>query len=211
MDQQSPFKKESSPFNEYAAPINEAAAPPPRPVAPLNPNGYVGREGYQLVVQDRATLPPICVKTGQPATQTVKRLYYWSHPALLITILAGVLIYAILVMVLRKSVTLEIPLSQEAYDKRKRALTITRGLMILSVIGIITAIVIAVGYAQPYNSLGGIAALVGFGSFLVLLIAAIFDGNIAKIITPKKIENGYGWFKGASEKMLAQVPDVHAR
>ena len=152
-------------------------------------------------------MPPICVKTGTPAHQTVKRTYHWSHPALLLTILAGVLIYAILVMVLRKSVTLEIPLSQEVYDKRMRCLIVTRILMVLCIVGIISAIVIGAGFAAPYNSMGAIAAGLGFGSFLVLLIAAILDSKFARIITPKKIENGYAWFKGASPILLAQLPE----
>ena len=62
------------------------------------------REGNVLIVRKNVALPPRCVKCGAPAEgPLMKRTYYWHDPILYILILAGILIYAIVALIVRKA------------------------------------------------------------------------------------------------------------
>lgn len=192
--------------NPFAAPIVQQAA-----IAPQKPTGaYIGVELDQLVLQHGAVLPNVCVKTNQPATRVLKRTFYWHHPAILLAILTGLLLYIILVLVLRKRMVVNIPLSEEAFQKRRKGMMICgilMGLCGLSIVGSIVGLATmprlpAEGVAAMYISLLVI-------SFIGLLIAAIFNGRIAGVLRPKKITNIHGWFLGCNKEYLRGIQSAY--
>lgn len=71
MESQSP----QADINPYAAPLGEAQAD-----WSLVAGVGCWRHGSLLVVHEDAQLPPICVKTGKPATGYRPTKIYWSHP-----------------------------------------------------------------------------------------------------------------------------------
>src|SRR5690349_19000028 len=101
----------SQPFiNPYAAPqvVNAEVVPGPTPV-----QGFPGlwRQGNVLVMHKQAPLPPICLKSGLPATQWLRRNLQWHEPWLALTILAGVLVYVIIALIMTKRATILIGLT----------------------------------------------------------------------------------------------------
>jgi hypothetical protein len=59
---------------------------------------------------ERVGLPGVCMRCGAPATIHKDRRFSWYPPWLLVTILAGLLIFAILVLILTKRMLVSVPL-----------------------------------------------------------------------------------------------------
>jgi hypothetical protein len=59
---------------------------------------------------ERVGLPDACMRCGAPSTIHFDRKFSWYPPWLLVTILAGLLIFAILVLVLTKRMLVSVPL-----------------------------------------------------------------------------------------------------
>src|SRR5262245_52238987 len=78
------------------------------------------RRGKQMVVPRGSSLPASCVKCGAPAKTPWRKKFYWHHPAYYITIFAGLLLYAIIVLIARKSMELNVPLCDAHHGERKR-------------------------------------------------------------------------------------------
>src|SRR5205814_1141094 len=84
----------------------------------------VWREGNQMVVRQGARLPDACVKCGGPPNgRPLRKTFYWHQPALAVLILAGVLLYAIVALIVRKSIRLEVPLCQAHAARRRNMMT----------------------------------------------------------------------------------------
>ena len=112
------------------------------PQKPTKAGDGIWRDGNQLVVDKRATLPPnICVRTNTKSKKAIKRKFHWHHPAIFFTILLHFLVYIILALVLRKSHQLDVPLCEKALSKRKAAILICWAVALVCIAGIIVSIV----------------------------------------------------------------------
>jgi hypothetical protein len=81
-----------------------------------------------------AALPQLCVKCGAPADgKPVVKTFYWHNPAFYLIILAGVLIYVIVAMIVRKSIRVSVPLCAQHAHRRSIAVTLA---WVLPLIGI---------------------------------------------------------------------------
>src|SRR6185295_9400985 len=80
------------------------------------------RVGAEFEADRGAVLPPACVKCGAPAEPPKKaNAFYWHPQAYYLLILAGVLMYAIVAMIVRKRFELAVPMCAE-HLKRRRTL-----------------------------------------------------------------------------------------
>src|SRR6476660_2337793 len=113
-DGANPFAEE---VNPYASPREVGNYPQ---LAIGHPFAGLWRHGDMLVMHRLAPLPDICVKSNEPATRRLRRSLSWHHPAIFLLLLISPLIYIIVALILRKSATLYIPLTDEWFARRRR-------------------------------------------------------------------------------------------
>ncbi|MDP1561782.1 MAG: hypothetical protein Q8M16_10320 [Pirellulaceae bacterium] len=193
----------SSNYNPYQVPL----ASPPQfpshggpPVATIE--GGLWRQGNLLVMDKRAPLPPRCVKSNVPTQRTLKRSLSWHHPMIFISILAGLLIYVILALVLRKTATIYIGLSDEWFAKRRMAIFVG-WTTVLASIGMFVA---ALALSDRTNNLIILLPI----SVLVFLIGAFYGLIGSRMVSPKKITETHVWLKGVHPDFLAELPELQS-
>jgi hypothetical protein len=164
---------------------------PPPPAAEML---GVWRDKAKLVVSKGAPLPDRCVKCNGPAPgPKLKKKYTWHHPIFFILIFAGLLVYFIVAMFVRKTATVELGLCDEHMAKHHRNIWVTLLLILLGVGGFILALVVG------ENSF----LLVGI---LLILAGIIYGVTVLKIVTPVKIDKEFAWLKGVDKNYLAGLP-----
>ena len=163
-------------------------------VLPPPPPGGVWRDNSTLVMTKEAPLPDRCVKCNAPAHGVrLRRSLSWHHPVLYLLIFVGVLIYVILAAVLSKRATIYVGLCAEHFQRRRKKIAVG---WILLAGGLISAIA---AFANNYPMVG----LVGLAVFLFALIWLIV---IARVATPKKIDDRLVWLRGVNSAYLSQLP-----
>jgi hypothetical protein len=191
--------------NPFADQVNPYAAP-------QQPLGYQGagtvasplfaglwRQGTLLVMHKQAPLPEICLKSNQKATRRLKRNLQWHHPALAFLILVGVLVYVIVALILTKRATIQLPLTEEWYARRKSRLLIAWSWGLLSLAFIPLGIALAVQTEQ-----GGYALLAVLG-FVSGLAALIYGQYACSLVRPKRITDEYVWLIGVHPDFLNRL------
>lgn len=187
-----------SEINPYQSP--QAPSMPPVMSSTLQPmKGGLWREGNLLVMHKEATLPDRCVKSNQPCQRRLRRNLSWHHPAISLSILAGVLIYIILAAILTKKATIQIGLSDEWFSRRRRRIA-TAWVIVLAGL----AMVVLGFSAQNYS----VSPLLVFGGFISPLIGLIFGTLTARMVAPKRITDQYVWIKGVHPDFLAELPPM---
>ena len=97
------------------------------------------RNGDQLIASNRAILLPVCVKCGRPADgDRLKKSFSWHPRWVFVFVLIALLIYIIVALIMRKTISLDLPLCA-AHRARYRTLRITAAVLILGSIGEIIA------------------------------------------------------------------------
>ncbi|MGH9761822.1 MAG: hypothetical protein ACREDR_31615 [Blastocatellia bacterium] len=174
------------------------AAPPEEPGASYSsdPRHWVWRQGKTLVFHQRAELPDRCIKCNEPARGCrLKKRLAWHHPAWVLLVLVGIVIYLIVAAVLRKRATVNLGFCTR--HLRQRQAWMAAGWLLL--VG---------GLAVLYLALilqSGPTAFAGLGLLLVSITASVIT---RKFIGLKKIENQRVWLKNVDERFLAQFPPL---
>jgi hypothetical protein len=181
-------------INPYAAPVQPGYYPQPMKLAP-----YAGlwREGNVLVMHKLAPLPDICVKSNEPATGRLKRNLRWHHPAVYLTIFLHIFIYIVVAMVLSKTATIHIALTDEWLARRWRRMIFAWCLVLLGVpLFAISLMQIEQAVWAPFAMLGAI--LLFFGGAIYGLIAC-------RLVAPKRMTDDYIWLKGVHPEFLNRL------
>jgi hypothetical protein len=153
----------------------------------------VSREGNLLRVNQGAVLPNFCVKCGKPATHRLKKNFYWHNPLLFILALAGLLLYAVVAVIVRKRLTMEVPLCDTHWEARRTKIKIAIGLLLgFLPFGIVVSVL------SPDNA--GWAWLIAVVMFFTGVVYAAMAANV---IAPTYIDKSYGKFKNVSPEFLA--------
>ena len=84
----------SLPENPYDPPVVPVAADVTYATEVIDDRG-LWRKGSLLVMHKMAPLPNRCVKCNVPTERRLKRVLSWHHPAIFLSLLAGLLIYVI--------------------------------------------------------------------------------------------------------------------
>ena len=201
--QRSPAPPTAKPFaeqvNPYAAPQDASAYYTARPVAGQPLFAGLWRQGNVLVMHKNAPLPDICLKSNQQATRRLRRSLQWHHPALALLILVGVLVYVIVALILTKRATIQMPLSEEWYARRKTRLLIAWSWGLSSLAAIVLGII---GVIQTERGEFGLMAVIGF----VTGLAALIYGQYAcSLVRPKRITDDYVWLIGVHPDFLNRL------
>lgn len=163
--------------------------------APWSSAGVWQQKGA-LVMHKEAALPDRCIKCNRPANgRTLTKKYMWHHPAWYLFIFAGLLIYLIVALVVRKQVVLHLPLCDEHFAKRRTAIWASFGMLAASVVLFIFGVA---------NNLPALF-LVGL---LLLFVAAIYGALSASVIAIQKVDDQYVWLKRVNKDYLMLLPEL---
>lgn len=162
----------------------------------------VTRFGKNAILANDSPLPDRCFKCNEPAPGPHKKTtLYWHPPAYYFLILfPGILIYAIVAMIIRKRAVVEVPLCETHRRKRRNAIFITCGLILL----LFPAWLVAAGATED-------------GLFVVLAILSLLGGIIYGCIAIplahcQRIEDQprQVWLRGAGRKFLESLDETVA-
>jgi hypothetical protein len=170
----------------------------------------VCREGNLVVLpKNFSTLPQRCVKCNGEVSGPYhwNKTLYWHNPALYIMILfPGLLIYAIVAIIVRKSAKVDASLCE--HHGRQRGNRILTGWLIA--VGGIASIIAAIYFGNLPNSdptqiLGPILGWLGGLMILFSLFWAIFA---VRVLRPQKIDDRFAWLAGAGPEFLDSLPQT---
>lgn len=192
---ENPFSDQKA--NPYAAPEGGYGMAKPEYMG-----GVFRMGGNRLVLHKQAVLPQRCIKTGAPAEVSLSRTLYWHHPALiLLVIFPGLLVYAIVALIVRKSAKFQFPVTHRARNKLRLRLAIG----IISLLSAFGAMIGGFVVAEQVGneSLGGVGVLL----FFCLFINSIVFFFLSRLVVPTKITDQFAVVKGISPEYLAMLPD----
>lgn len=129
-------------------------------------------------------LPPRCVICNDHATHRMTKTFYWHESWVYLTILAGLLIYAIVAMITRKSALVSYGLCDRHKTRRTVGFLVLAGGFVLG-LGTMFMVGPQTGWLIPV----GLAIMVG-GS-----IAAII---MTQTLKPTRIDDQRAWFKAGA-------------
>lgn len=157
--------------------------------------GGMWRMNKQLVTRSETPFPDRCVKCNAPANGfRLKRVLYWQPAAYYLLLLLNLLILVIVLLIVRKKAVLQIGLCAKHRTQRVRAI-------VIGWTGALCGLALGIG-GIVYQS--GWIAVIGFVGFLV---AAIYGGIVAPMISPAKITKEYVWVKRIHRDFLAGLPE----
>jgi hypothetical protein len=164
--------------------INPYASPSvPDPLVRPDPGVGVWREGTLLVVHRDAVLPPICVKSGRPASEWIE-----------------VTLPAIDMLNLGQTKTVfRVPLSARARWMR------SYGASFALVLAVIAAVLIPFTWAVGPPPLEPLGLFTGT-CIVTALICVLQAIMLRQVISFVRLKGSYFWFSGAHRRFLAQLP-----
>lgn len=177
-----------------AAPVPAAPSPIMASAPPTMPAPMIWRRGKTLIMSKVWTLDNRCIKCNGPADKRIKRTLYWHHPALFLTVFAGLIIYVILAIVLRKRAKVEF-----AVCLRHRQQHWIR---------------VAIAWLVPLVGIGMVAIAISMESiplliagFVVFLGGLVYAAVAVPYLKPKLIDDHFVWLKGCCPEYLSAFPE----
>lgn len=183
--------------NPYAAPLGPSVLN----AEIIESKGGIWRDGNRLVMYKGATLPDRCVHCNASANgRRLKRTLYWHHPLIYLVILAGLLVYVIVALVIRKKAVVAIGMCDRHYARRLRSMLLW---------WVITAACVAlIWYGVRANSpMAGWAILTAVVVFLGNLFFAV---AITRPVAPARIDDYYVWLRKIHPDYLSEFPPLPA-
>lgn len=158
--------------------------------------GGVWRQGRTVVLSKGTSLPPRCFKCNAECdVRPYRRGLSWHHPAIYFTILAGLLVYVIIALIVRKKAVVQVFLCEHHRARRRRVIAAAW----LAALGAIALLIHAINIAVI-----GLVSL----ALLVLVLAPACYIVMGQIMVPSKIDDYFVWLKGAGPAFLASLPDT---
>lgn len=144
----------------------------------------------------RDRLPDVCMVCGEPASDHVRKNFSWHPPWVIVTIVAGLVIYAVLALVLTKRMAVDMPICDRHRGYWwKRSVLMFLPLLLIAVIGIaVFALADQTGYRDAQGFVCG--GTIGVG--LVWLIFAAVIQSLA--IQPTEITDRAIMLKGVHDE-----------
>jgi len=157
-------------------------------------DGTAWRKGRQAVIPVGRDLPCRCIKCNAHVDGVVKqRKVYWHHPGVYGLILINLILYAIVALIVRKTVKIRPALCELHARKRRNGLLLCWGLLFAGLGSL------AAGAMHDGNTLFG-----WLGG--VLIFAAIVNSFLQRLVVARKIDDQYAYLAGCSEAYLASLP-----
>lgn len=190
--------------SNYGGSTNPYQSPgsPQSPASHMDARAQAGvqglwRDGTKLVMHKNAQLPDRCVKSNEPTTARLKRKLQWHHPAIYLTICAGLLIFVIIALILTKRATIYIGLSEQWLARRRTRIWIAWGIFLVSVL------VFAAGIVGIDSGFGALILL----GVVLFLTAAVYGAMGARMVYASRMTDEYLWINGVHPDFLAPLPE----
>jgi len=144
-----------------------------------------------------APLPDICLKSNGKATRRLPRSLSWHHPAIYVLVVISPIIYIIVALVVRKTATIQLPLTDEWYARRRWRMFVACSL----VVACIPLLIAGAAFADQL----AIAPWLMVGAFLGILGATIYGLLACRLVKPERITDQYIWLKGVNPDFLNRL------
>ena len=138
---------------------------------------------------DPGILPKVCCRCGMPAEAEKRVSFAWTPPWTLILILAGVLIYIIVAMILRKTRVVYLPVCEE-HNSYWKAPELFLGLSLLgTIVGIIGGIALFSGNPNTADYVAFVVLGALFWFVVSLIISIVWQQRYIRVteITDREI------------------------
>ena len=153
------------------------------------------RSGKTLVMSREAQVPARCVHCNTTANlRRVQRRLYWHHPAIYVTLIAGLLVYVILALVVRKTATFEVSICQADVVRRRGKVALAWFLLL--------AMPVSLGVLGAYKVENALWLLP-----VVLFIAAVVASRLSRPVYARKIDEKAVWVGGVCPEFLKDLPE----
>jgi hypothetical protein len=136
---------------------------------------------------ERGHLPPVCALTGVPTDDVKRKTFSWMPSWVGLLILFGLLPYLIIALIMRKSMTVDLPLVRE-----KHGHWLWRTVFLLIGVSMCVSLLVGggimssgAGRGSSQESVAGVLFALGIVGFLAVLIAALVLSQ--KAIRPTEI------------------------
>jgi len=116
---------------------------------------------------------------------------------LFLLILVSLLIYVIVALIIRKTATIHIALSDDWFARRRRRMLIAWGTILFCVV--LAGVAIAKAETAQWAPVAILVAIVGS------LAAAIYGLFACRMVSPQRMTDDYIWLKGVHPDFLARL------
>jgi magnesium-transporting ATPase (P-type) len=149
-----------------------------------------------LLVPREYEFPPICFKSGETEnlSKPIRKKLYWYHPAWIFLVLAGVLIFLIVVACVQKKGVVTFRLSQKEHKKQRTRVMTTVFFALFAILLFVLS-----AFADDY------AAELIIGGFVSLFVLLILMVTISRLVTAKKIDDRHVWIHYKDPVVLQKV------
>lgn len=156
---------------------------------------------------ERGLLPPVCALTGVPTDEVKRKSFLWQPPWIAVFLLLSPLPYLIVSLILRKTMTVRLPLVREKHGHWAWRAAVGA----LSIIGSIVTFIAGSVTASDRNTetIGGIMMAVGGVGFLIALIVWIVLNS--NCIRPVEITDRDITLAGVHEQFVRALEDDRDR
>ena len=184
--------------NPYASPNSDAPPVMAQPeVAPTSSTGPWQRRGT-VVAARGVPFPERCVKCNQPTGgRTLRRTLAWHPGWVFVLILAGLLVYVIVALILRKSMTVRVGICP-AHLKRHRILL---GGGLLSIALSITVPIVLGNFTRIEP---GLLVMLGI---MATILTSIFTLLAVRFVSPSMIDDRFAWIKNTGREFRHSLPE----
>ena len=174
------------------------------PMSDLNPDqephdaNYVGGirvDGHYLIVRSNTVLPPFCIKTSEPISESemVKKTLSWLPPMYgLVLLVGGPLVLLIVYLLARKQCVLTYGTATVVRKQRRRRILMN---VVISIL-LFLAIPICAAIDWPP------AIVMALVAFLASIVALLLMGSQLRIT---KHRDGEFWITGCSNEFLSRI------
>ncbi len=201
--QPNPFA--DSPINPYAPPQGPSLQP-----VPLEGGAFNGlwRQGKILIMHRQAQLPPICVKSNEPAEAWLQRKLQWHPRWVLVLALINIPIFAIVAFLTTKRATINIGLTQDWISRRKMRMNIAwlSGLVgvLLIAAGVLTLSTASSPQPEDWR-MATFAMLLTSG--IVVCLGAVIGGSYGcRMVHADRVTDTHLYIKGVHPEFLDRLP-----
>jgi hypothetical protein len=129
------------------------------------------------------------------------KTFYWAPPVLRLLILLNFIIYAIVILAVRKKADLAVPLCEEHEEKRRSQVRTSW------LVGLGGIVLIVLSFMALSDDSGAVFGLL-FCTGLIGLISSAFLSGAAIPLQPKKIDGYYSFMKKAGDDFLRSLPSA---
>lgn len=194
------YRPDAESANPYAfsnpyAPLSAVGEPPV-----VGSTQGIFAVGKTLYVPRSAELPDVCVKSNRPSDFRLKRKLHYLHPLIYLLILANLLIFIVVALIVQKSHTIHIGLTDEWRKRRLKRIALAwllclGGLAVFMFGIVVTSAPRPIPFAAWLIILGGLSFLSGL--FVSISCRLVYAGKIGK---------RYYALKGCHPDFVARFP-----